>query len=147
MIYERILKETVFEEPNEGILMDFLIQRYEEDVLIEGIKSEKIFAGEYFYYGLYPRSIASYLLIYKEIYDLIAQETEFDDSYLEKHSEVTSIENAFDYIYVNIYFSKGIYAELSIDDELILIPELQHKINNIIDDFNVKLKQFIESGN
>lgn len=147
MIYERILKETVFEEPDEGILMDFLIQRYDEDVLIEGIKSEKIFEGEHFYYGLYPKRIASYLLIYKEIYDFIAKETNFDNTYLDKHSEVINIEDAFDYIYVNIYFSKGIYAELSIDAELILIPELQHKINNIIDDFNVKLKQFIESGN
>lgn len=147
MIYERILKETVFEEPNEGILMDFLIQRYEEDVLIEGIKSEQLFEGEYFYYGLFPKRIASYLLIYKEIYDLIEKETNFDNDYLDKHSEVTNIEDAFDYIYVNIYFSKGIYAVLSIEDELVLIPELQHKINNIIDDFNVKLKQFIESGN
>lgn len=147
MIYERILKETVFEEPNEGILMDFLIQRYEEDVLIDGIKSEKLFEGEYFYYGLYPKRIASYLLIYKEIYDLIEKETDFDNDYLDKHSEVTNIEDAFDHIYVNIYFSKGIYAELSIDAELILIPELQHKINNIIDDFNTKLKQFIENGN
>ena len=63
MIYERILKETIFENPDEGILMDFLIRRYEEDVLIDGIKSEKIFEGEYFYYGLYPKRIASYLLI------------------------------------------------------------------------------------
>ena len=147
MIYERILKETVFEEPDEGILMDFLIQRYDEDVLIEGIKSEKIFEGEHFYYGLYPKRIASYLLIYKEIYDFIAKETNFDNTYLDKHSEVTNIEDAFDHIYVNIYFSNGIYAELSIDTELILIPELQHKINNIIDDFNTKLRQFIENGN
>ena len=143
-MYERILKEIIFECPQDGILMDFLISIYPEDFLINGIKNQRLFADEDCYDGIQPKEVCSYLLIYKDIYDLIAKETDFSDDYLEPSSKVTNIEDAFDYIYVVVSYHKEIYAHLIIEKELVLDPELHTKINVLVDEFNVKLKQFIK---